>query len=295
VSHPPDGEVRDSTTVTTLSTGTTAQGAGRAERPPLLVQGLSSAVVGGVLALAALPGAPLLALVVLVAQLLLVLGLLALAETPGDVGVAVIGALAAVAADVLALTGDGGVDRFAGVVALALVGALLHQLVRRERVRVTESLAGTLFAVVLVICAACLVALRRQPGGDEAVVVGLVAVAVALLAGRLGDRVSATPLLAPEVTRGWPGLLLGLLAGAAAAAVVAGTTGDVDGPRGAVLGLVVAATAALADLAVDVAAVELTDDRRDARRVAALRPVATLLPYAVIGPVLLVAGRLVLG
>ncbi|MCW2615933.1 MAG: hypothetical protein JWN08_2927, partial [Frankiales bacterium] len=33
---------------------------------------------------------------------------------------------------------------------------------------------------------------------------------------------------------------------------------------------------------------------RDARRVAALRPTALLLPFAVLGPVVLLAGRLVL-
>ena len=41
-------------------------------------------------------------------------------------------------------------------------------------------------------------------------------------------------------------------------------------------------------------AAELRSGWRDARRVAALRPTALLLPYAVLGPVALLAGRLVL-
>jgi hypothetical protein len=62
----------------------------------------------------------------------------------------------------------------------------------------------------------------------------------------------------------------------------------------ALLGLVVASTVATADLAVDLGAAELRAGWRDARRVAALRPTALLLPYAVLGPVALLAGRLVL-
>jgi hypothetical protein len=53
-------------------------------------------------------------------------------------------------------------------------------------------------------------------------------------------------------------------------------------------------TVATADLAVDLGAAELRPGRRDARRVSALRPAAALLPYAVLGPVALLAGRLVL-
>ena len=51
---------------------------------------------------------------------------------------------------------------------------------------------------------------------------------------------------------------------------------------------------ATADLAVDLGAAELRAGWRDARRVAALRPTALLLPYAVLGPVALLAGRLAL-
>ncbi|MCW2606660.1 MAG: hypothetical protein JWO60_1353, partial [Frankiales bacterium] len=66
------------------------------------------------------------------------------------------------------------------------------------------------------------------------------------------------------------------------------------GPRAALVGLTAAAVVAAGDLAVDLAAAELRSGWRDARRVAALRPVGLLLPFAVLGPVALVAGRLVL-
>ena len=62
----------------------------------------------------------------------------------------------------------------------------------------------------------------------------------------------------------------------------------------ALLGVVVASTVATADLAVDLGAAELRSGWRDARRVAALRPAALLLPYALLGAVVLLAGRLVL-
>jgi len=269
--------------------------AGRVPRPPLPGQGLAAALFAGVLALAALPGPGGLVVAVLVLQLLLAAGLLALVEAPAWRGAAVIGVAASVAADVVALrSGDGRVGGIAGVVALSLVAALLHQLSRSDRARVTESLADTMLVVVLAAAAACLVALRRQDGGSEVLSVTLAAAAAALLAGRLGDRIGPYPPLALGATRGWPGLVLALGAGAAAAAVAAGRTGEVAGPGAVLFGLAVAAAVAAGDLAVDLAAAELVPGRRDARRTAALRPVALLLPYAVAGPIALLAGRLVL-
>ena len=263
-------------------------------RLPLLAQGVSAAVVGGVLALAAVPGASVLAVALLLGQVLLALALFELLVTPGGRGAALVAGLAALAGNLLVLRGTGEVDALAGVCGLALVGALLHQLVRRARARVTESLAGTLLAVVLVVSAACLLGLRRLDGGGAAVVAALVAAAAGLLAGRLGDRAAPTPPLAEGATRGLPGLLLALLGGAAAAAGVAGVTGELPVLPTVLLGLGVATAAAVADLAVEVGAAELTGERRNARRVAALRPVGVLLPYAVVGPVALLAGRLVL-
>ncbi|MCU1674023.1 MAG: conserved rane protein of unknown function [Frankiales bacterium] len=265
-----------------------------AQRPPVLTQGLGGAVICGVLALLSQAGHWPLAAGVLLLQLLLVLGFLALVDAPASGGAFLVAALATLAADGVVLAADGRVSGLAGVVGLAFVGALLHQLVRRKRTRVTESLADTLVAVVLAVAVVPVVALRMSGGGEEAVRVCLVAGAAALLAGRIGDRVLPRPALALGATRGWPGLLLGLGAGAAAAVAVAGDTGAVAGTRGALLGLAVAASAAAADLAVDLGAAELTAGRRDARRVSALRPVGLVLPVAALAPVAFVAGRLVL-
>jgi hypothetical protein len=268
--------------------------AGPARRPPLLVQGLGAAAVCAALAgLAAAGAGPLLAGVLLV-QLALVLGFLALAEAPGSGGAFLVAVTATVVADAVVLRLDGRVSGLAGVVALALVGSLLHQLGRRQRVRVTESLAYTLTAVVLSVAAASLVALRLSAGGRETVLVCLTAAAAALVAGRAGDLLLRRPALAADATRGWPGLVLGLAAGTATAFVVAGGEGRILGVRGALLGLAVSAAVAAADLAVDLAAAGLTDDRSHARRVSALLPVGLLLPLAALAPVAFVAGQLVL-
>ncbi len=268
---------------------------GPPRRPPLVVQGLWPAALAGALAVAAMLGVLPLAVAVLAVQVFLVLGALALLDAPAAGGAFLVATGTLIAADAVVLLDDGRVDRLAGVVGVGLVASLLHQLSRKGRSRVTESLADTLVVVVFGVGAACLVALQQVDGGDEVLQVSLAAVAAVLLAGRIGDRLAPRPMLAVGSTRGWPGLLLGLGAGVAAAVLTADVVeGDLMLRSAALLGLVVASTVATADLAVDLGAAELRSGWRDARRVAALRPTALLLPYAVLGPVALLAARLVL-
>jgi hypothetical protein len=258
-----------------------------APRPPVLLQGLASGLLGaGLLGLAVLGDYPLLGGVVAV-QLLVVLGFLALVDAPASAGVFVLGAAATAAGDLVVSLDDGRVGGLAGVVGLSLVGALLHQLSRKDRSRVTESLADT-FVVVTVSCSAvCLVAAQHHAGGTWPTRCALAAAGVALLLGRVGDAVVARPALAVGATRAWPGLLLALGAGVAVAAVVA--DGHLSADRAALVGLAAAAAVAAVDLGVDLAAAELTASPADGRRVGALRPVALLLPYALLGPVVLLA------
>jgi len=275
-------------------TGQVVRATGQPRRPPLLVQGLWPALLAGALAGAAVLGALPLAAVVLVVQVFLVLGVLALLDAPAAGGAFVLGAGAAVAADVVVLVDQGRVAGLAGVVGLGLVASLLHQLSRKDRNRVTESLADTLVTLVVAVSAACLVALHQTDGGEQVLLVAVAAAGAALLAGRVGDRLAPRPVLALGASRGWPGLVLGLAAGVAAAVLVARAGGEPPLVSAALLGLVAASTVATADLAVDLGAAELRSGWRDARRVAALRPAAVLLPYALLGPVALLAGRLVL-
>lgn len=260
---------------------------------------LAPAAVAVLLLGAALAGPGALAAVLLPVQVLLVLALPVLTQLPGAGAVAVPGVAGAVAADVVVLAGDGAVDGLAEVVALGFVVALLVQLGRRDRARVTESLALTLLALVVASSAACLVALHERAGGREMTVVVLAAAASTLAVGRLGDRVAARPALTAGTSRAWAGLLLGLAAGAAVA-VAAGRELGVAGADAALLGLAAAAAVAVADLAADLAHLAhlAADPAADVaadppRRSRVLRAAAVLLPFAVLGPVALVTGQAV--
>ena len=267
---------------------------GPPRRLPLLVQGLWAALLAGGLLAASTLGLLPLAVAVAAVQVSLVLGALALLDAPAAGGAFLVATGTALVADAVVLTDDGRVSGVAGVVALGLVASLLHQLVRRRRNRVTEALADTLLVGVVAAAAACLLALRQVDGGEQVLLVSLAAAGVVLLAGRVGDRLLPRPVLAARSTRGWPGLLLGLAGGIVAPVLLASAeVGDSELPlrTAALLGLVIASTVATADLAVDLGAAELRSGWRDARRVAALRPTALLLPYAVLGPVTLLAGR----
>lgn len=276
---------------------TVVRATGPPRRPPMLVQGLWPALLAGGLLAATVFGLLPLAIAVLGIQLFLVLGALALLDAPAAGGAFLIATGTILVADVVVLMDDGRITGLAGVAGLGLLASIVHQLARRGRSRVTESLADTLVVIVVAVAAACLLALRQVDGGEQVLLVSLTAAGSVLLAGRVGDRLAPEPMLAVGSTRGWPGLLLGLGAGVAAAVVVAQAgLGDGNLPlrSAALLGLVIASTVATADLAVDLGAAELRAGWRDARRVAALRPTALLLPYAALGPVALLAGRLVL-
>ena len=118
--------------------------------------------------------------------------------------------------------------------------------------------------------------------------VALAAAATALVAGRLGDLVLRRPGLAVGSSRAWPGLLLAL-GGGVAVAVVTGQD-QLPHDQAALLGLTAAAAVAATDLLIDLAAAELTGT--DVRRVAALRPTSLFVPFAMLGPVVLTAVRL---
>lgn len=215
-------------------------------------------------------------------QLLLLLAFLALVDAPAAVGVLAIGTAAAAASNVVVHVDDARVGGLAGVVALSLVGGLLQQLARRHRSRVTESLADTLVAVVLVATAACLPAALEAPGGDWLVPAGLAGLGAALVAGRL------TQLLAAGLPGA--GVPAALVAGTLTTALLAGEHGT--SRERWLLGLAVAATAALVDVVTTLAAGDVLGHGHDRRRLASLRPVTQLLPFAVAAPVLLVAARL---
>ena len=226
----------------------------------------------------------------LVLQVLLVVSLLVLLDGPAAAGMLVIAAAATVGADAVVLLDDGRVAGLAGVAALSLVAGLLHQLARRHRTRVTESLADTMLLVVLSSCAACLPAALQLTHGPASVRSGLAAAGTALLVGRLTDSVVRRPVVTVGTTRGWPGLVTGLVAGAAAGVLVSASGWSAG--RAAAVGLVAAAVAVVGDLLVELVRAELPEVGVAVRRRTALRAVGVLLPLAVLGPVVLLAVRL---
>ena len=259
-------------------------------RPQLAVQAVSAAAVSAALMGLAHVGQLPLEVGVGVLQLLLLVGFLALVEAPSALGVLAIGSAAAAAADVTVHVDDGRVGGLAGVMALAFVGGLLHQLARRHRSRVTESLADTLVVVALVTSAACLPAVLQHAEGEAALRVGLLAAGAALVVSRFAALLLHRLAVSPDASRGWPGPVLALGVGVAVAVPEAGD--HLTRHDAMLVGLACAATAAVADLFVALAAAEVTSTRSDARRLRSLRPVTTLLPFALVGPVLLAAVRL---
>ena len=257
--------------------------------------------VVALLAVAALAGPVPVALVVAAVQVVLVLGVLALVEAPGTEGALIVALGAALASDVLAVLDDGRLGGLAGIAGLALVAALLHQLVRRDRTRVTESLSDTLLAVVIALALACLPALRAARDGRELTLLVLAAAGAAIVVSRLADLTLPRRVVAAGSGRTWLGLLLSFGAAAAAGAgLTAVQAGAVTAVGGALLGFAVAAALGTGDLAVELGGVEIRSgvtapaggagsERRDA-----LQAVAVVLPYALLAPVALVVGRLVL-
>lgn len=209
-----------------------------------LIFGAQTAGVG----LARLPYA----VVVFGIQVLFVLGFTMALRPPGIREVALVGLGTAVAADVAAVAPTQAAIAPLGYVAAGgFVAGVVAQLVRREgRIRATESLAATLVIVVGVIAFATLVVLTRLPSGTQAITVCLAATGVALVVARLADVVAPWPRLAPQVPRGSLGVVLGAMLGTVTAAVLGSYIRGFTPFTGAMVGLVTAVAAVLADLSV---------------------------------------------
>jgi hypothetical protein len=127
--------------VTTTAPAPTLRASDPAPRPAVLALGLGGSLICLGLAGLATVSAEALGAGVFVVQLILVLSFLALVDAPGSAGAFWVAAASAGVADFVVLTNDGRVSGLAGVIGMGLIASLLHQLVRRGRTRVTESLA----------------------------------------------------------------------------------------------------------------------------------------------------------
>ncbi len=195
-------------------------------------------------------------IVVLAVQALFLLAWTMVTRPPALAVVLGVGAVTAVAADVVAVRSAEA--RLAPLLYVAVGGvlaAVLGQLVRRvDRVRVTDSLRSTATSVFGVVAFATLIVLSRIPAGTQAITVCLTAAGVALVVARVTDAVAAWPRLAPQVPRGAAGVVGGAMVGTLISALLGGYLVTPFTPtRAAIIGLAAAVVAVLADLAVSYA------------------------------------------
>jgi hypothetical protein len=196
---------------------------------------LGSVVLAVLLAVAAFAGAPVLAAAVGVVVLALAAGWGTLLDLPDPRGTGVVvgaSGLVAAAAAVDALDRPRPLAVFAALLALSVLAAFAHELLRRGgRVDLVESVTGTLCGQVLAVLGAGWVLVPSTGLGERGVLVAAAAVAGARLASALPWPVRIT---------GWVGFVTGTAAAALAARVLV--------PEylagGAVTGLAVAAVVA---------------------------------------------------
>jgi hypothetical protein len=165
--------------------------------------------LAGALGLAAYAGQTLVVLAVLVVQGLLVWGWHDALDVPGRIGGMILAGVAAVTADVLLLVRDDtrALTPVAGVVAVAMLGAMVHQLARGPgRERLTQSLTATMALVAVATLGALFVAAQQTLGGPALVTLAALSAAVGVAASLAP---LPTPLAAGVATVG--GLVLGLL------------------------------------------------------------------------------------
>lgn len=227
--------------------------------------------LAGALALTAYAGEIALLLAVLVVQGLLASGWHRTLDVPGSVGGMVLAGGAALAADILLLLRDEArpLAPIAGVLGVAVLGAMVHQLLRGPaRSRVTASLTATTMLVVLGTLAALFLAAAQTRGG--AALVALAALAAAISAAV--DQVALPPLVVAGIAT-----VGGILLGAVAAALTELSLGP-----SLLLGGAAAATA------VSVMVFVRRAERPDLTTVAAL-------PLTGVAPLAYVLGRILVG
>lgn len=236
---------------------------------------LLTAVVAGLLALAATAGQVPLTIAVIFVQIVLAAGWYRLAPVPSRHGSLALTLAAAAAADI-ALLAQGRaitVGPLATVLGFAVVGVFVHELLRQDgRAYLTASIAATSTGCTLAVLAATLVAERAAPGGRSVLVTGMVAIAAAAV-------LSSPPMPAPV------SVVVGTLAGLVAGGAVGRMLDDLGLGRGLTMGAVAGLFAATAGYVMAAA--------RSSRR--AVLSAAVMLPIAFAGPATYVLGRILVG
>lgn len=195
---------------------------------------------------------------VVVAQVGLIAAWSRATGTRGYLGSLVIGAGTAVAADtVLAVQEEPDLGPLAGVLALAFMGALLHQLTRSTPRRLaTASLAGISTLAVTLIAMSALLLLYRITDGSAVYVAVVAATGGAVVVGHVVDLLLPFPRITPDVPRGLSALLLSVGTAIAAAVVLSDPHGLIDSVGAAIVGAILGLVSALLAVAASYIAAE---------------------------------------
>lgn len=208
--------------------------------------------------------------------LVLAVGWPVLLDLPSRLGSSVVIALGGAGA-VIAVTATRGqpyLRELPVVVALAVLLAFVNELARQDgRLRLVESVTGTVTGLLVATAAAGWVAAGRTPGGTSLVVTGAVALAI-------GAAISAVHL------GGWTSAAMTTVSAVLAGGAVGAVMPDTDPLAGAVLGL---ATGVL------VAALHVLFDRQPALDRVLASLAAIVLPVSVSGILVYVVGRVMVG
>lgn len=235
-----------------------------------------TAAVATLVAVAAFVGELYLAGAAVALALVIAVGWPVLLTLPSALGAGTVVALGGAGA-VIAVTATRGqplLRELPIVVALAVLLAFVNELARQDgRLRLVESVTGTVTGVLVATAAAGWVAAGRAPGGTSLVVSGAVALAV-------GAAVSAVPL------GGWTGAAVTTVASVIGGGAVGAVMPGMDLLAGTLVGL---STGML------VAALHVLFDRLPAlsRRLASLAVI--MLPVSVSGILVYVVGRVLVG
>jgi hypothetical protein len=177
-----------------------------------------------------------------------------------------------------------------GVLSLCFIALLLHQLARGViRVRVTESLSGLALLCTGVVALGAYLALDRVAEGGRLVSATVTAAGLALVVGHLVDTVLPVPRFSAEVPHGLLAVGLATAVGALVGSGYSIGSSEMDLAGGALLGAVVAGTAAM--VAVGVGYVAQTAEPRASRLTGLALPyLRVALPLAFTAPVGYVLG-----
>jgi hypothetical protein len=231
-------------------------------------------------------GRPGLAAAVAVVQAVFIAGWLVSFAATIDAAVLTVAAVAV--ADVVLLrtrTATGG--SIAGVIGLAVLGVLFHQLARRDPRGVTAAVTQTMSAIALAAALGLLLPLRELPPGKSVAFIALMASGGALLAVRLPAG--------PDPVRRVGALIIGL----AVALGFGAARGGLSTGHALAVGACCAAAVLLVDrLMARLAAAELAEARAsDGRSPASLAVsrviVVGVVPLALMCPVAYLAGRII--